>query len=1568
MASGRQSSFVNFFRSSQKGNSSRKAQKTRELRLESLENRELLSVSTAEFEAIRGAYSSLDLPESSAEINVLEIQAEDLSYASVTRAIQEAAATPESDLIVLRTDDANYQLDLDDASFSIDLNAKASGAISLVSFGPRALQIATTSPEGVFDIASGQVGLGGLALIGFSNVGASELVSVDHSASLASDSLTLLTLSNSNVGGYSFESDANVADGQEELDAVPFTLVGSSDYYSAQGISCQQELGEDANRESWIVDFQYSEKERGFLSGLSTEEAIMLTTGTGSFQTTVYYDADKGRASGDGDDSLCWAGTSSNMLYYTGWAPQSAFPDEQAVFDVFIENFNDYGGRSYYGNGWFLVGGHDNWNQLRESDSGGFYSEQFSAYNESYTDYAQEVSLTSSVSGMNSLANSLRSGEGVGLGVDWTDGESRYGGHAITCWGYTYNSSLQSSDPNYYTRLFVTDSDDYQAEDRKLQDYAITWTAATSYYNAGYTFDSYGRGSYYYGYLRDFARLAQKPEKYVYNAEARLASPSLTAVAGDDSVSLTIGAVDDATGYVLQYGTSSSFESYETRTLTAPGSVEITGLQRATAYYFRVKATAEGRRESGWKTASATTSIYPDAFEPNDSLSSAYNLGTLSGVSTITGTVHAASDEDVFKFAIEGDGDSDHYVKLTYPHGSGYDLDMALRDANGDYITGKAGTSGVEQISLEGLEPGEYYVYIYNYYSSGLAGTYSLQFSAPDALDEFDLARPSVSAVAGSNSIALTIGAVANATSYIVEWSTASTFANCRSLTCGAGETTLTGLSELTTYYVRVKAIAEGYNDSAWKTISVATIMGRDAYEPNDSFSSAYDLGTLTGVSTINGTIHAASNKDYYKFTIDAAGESNHYVKLTYPHGSGYDLDMKLYKGDGTYVDGRSGTSGTELISLENLAEGEYCVYVYNYYSSGSVGRYSLEISAPDALGEFDLARPRVSAVASYNLIALTINAVENATSYVVEWATNSSFANCSSRTCGAGETTLTGLAESTTYYVRVKAVAEGYNDSEWRSISAKTFAAPDMYEPNNSRATAYDLGTVSGVRVYNANLNVGSDSDYFKFALASAGNSDSYVKMTYNSYADVDLEIYNASGTLVGYSMGTSNVENVSLNGYAAGTYYARVFNYYSSTSYTSAYALTISAPGSSIASPKLTVASATDGSATLTIGSVSGAEKYVLEYSPNANFSGAKKIERAAAGSVAVAGLTAESTYYFRVKAIPAQNSNSAQISDSVWTSVSATTLPAAGDPLDAPTFALSGTSSALVVKLYPVEGAESYVVDYSTDPSFATYCTKTYASTSTVKTISGLSSGTWRYVRVAAIAADRSDSGYSESAKIFTGSSLDMPAVSCSAVKSAVVLNIKPVANGESYVVEYSESADFSNARTKTYASSGVKTISGLTFGTNYYFRVKSTSSSANDSRWNSFNFAAGQLATPKFDASAVGSDFIKLRCYNVANASGFEAMWSTSSDFSNAQTVRGSSTGSLAITGLQPNSKYYFKVRALGDNVSRVDSNWTKIVGNATTKAASAQSANSAFENYFEDELDGFWDVLAESIVK
>ena len=117
-----------------------KAPRKRRLALESLENRELLSVSTTDFDAIKSQYADLNLT-NYADYNFIEIQANNLTDAALRNAITEATGTAKSDIIVLRTTDEHNKIMLSNGALTIDIDAETYGSIAIVSLGTQKLTI-----------------------------------------------------------------------------------------------------------------------------------------------------------------------------------------------------------------------------------------------------------------------------------------------------------------------------------------------------------------------------------------------------------------------------------------------------------------------------------------------------------------------------------------------------------------------------------------------------------------------------------------------------------------------------------------------------------------------------------------------------------------------------------------------------------------------------------------------------------------------------------------------------------------------------------------------------------------------------------------------------------------------------------------------------------------------------------------------------------------------------------------------------------------------------------------------------------------------------------------------------------------------------------------------------------------------------------------------------------------------------------------------------------------------------------------------------------------------------------
>ena len=173
----------------------------------------------------------------------------------------------------------------------------------------------------------------------------------------------------------------------------------------------------------------------------------------------TWYDAEKDNVSSD-DDLMCWAAATANMLMYTGWytyGPEGADTTDE-IFDYFCDHWTDVGGSMMFGIDWWWDGtnnsqGIGGWSQV-DVAGGGFYpdaAELPDFYSiggrgdQTYFNWTfyDDETLTSADAWM-------KDGMATGLGIT----NDTYG-HAITLWGFEYDTE----DPDYYTGIYVTDSD-----------------------------------------------------------------------------------------------------------------------------------------------------------------------------------------------------------------------------------------------------------------------------------------------------------------------------------------------------------------------------------------------------------------------------------------------------------------------------------------------------------------------------------------------------------------------------------------------------------------------------------------------------------------------------------------------------------------------------------------------------------------------------------------------------------------------------------------------------------------------------------------------------------------------------------------------------------------------------------------------------------------------------------------------------------------------------------------------------------------------------------------------------
>ena len=140
--------------------------KARHLLFEPLEERQMLSINpvpTGVWSDVTAKYSDLDWGVIG-DFNYIEMTSDQLTDAALRDAINQAGATPENDLIVVRTTASQNKITLDGSELGIDINASTFGSVTIVSLGDEKLTIDADQQSRVFSITNSTVGLAGLTI------------------------------------------------------------------------------------------------------------------------------------------------------------------------------------------------------------------------------------------------------------------------------------------------------------------------------------------------------------------------------------------------------------------------------------------------------------------------------------------------------------------------------------------------------------------------------------------------------------------------------------------------------------------------------------------------------------------------------------------------------------------------------------------------------------------------------------------------------------------------------------------------------------------------------------------------------------------------------------------------------------------------------------------------------------------------------------------------------------------------------------------------------------------------------------------------------------------------------------------------------------------------------------------------------------------------------------------------------------------------------------------------------------------------------------------------------------
>ena len=119
-----------------------------------------------------------------------------------------------------------------------------------------------------------------------------------------------------------------------------------------------------------------------------------------------------------------------------------------------------------------------------------------------------------------------------------------------------------------------------------------------------------------------------------------------------------------------------------------------------------------------------------DAYENNDTVGTAYDLGTLTSPKTI-GSLVMTDSEDWFKFTITSAAKPGDFVSIGFNNSQG-NLQLAIYSSYGYLMGASEGTGNTEAVTLNLLQPGTYYAKVYG--AGGAQNpSYSLTISPPAA-------------------------------------------------------------------------------------------------------------------------------------------------------------------------------------------------------------------------------------------------------------------------------------------------------------------------------------------------------------------------------------------------------------------------------------------------------------------------------------------------------------------------------------------------------------------------------------------------------------------------------------------------------------------------------------------------------------------------------------------------------------------------------------------------------------------------------------------------------------------
>ena len=816
--------------------------------------------------------------------------------------------------------------------------------------------------------------------------------------------------------------------------------------------------------------------------------------------------------------------------------------------------------------------------------------------------------------------------------------------------------------------------------------------------------------------------------------------------------------------------------------------------------------------------------------------------------------------------------------------------------ASGDVITGlSAGTT--YQVALIAIGDG-------NYYLTSNVGSQT----ALTTLTVIALSAPSVTAGSiTTNAFTPTFSSVTGATAYLAKIYAADGTTLLRTVSPVISGTAIGGFSSGTSYVIKFSSIGNGstYTTSSdGSGVSVTTVSQINLTAPTPS---------VTLASPTSLTFAFTSNPDALS------------------------TRAKLYTGDGSTLISMISNASTGMRFTGLTPDTDYQIVLE------SIGDGVTTISSPESTQvpahtaqpvSLTAPTPVSSSVGSHGF-TLSFTATANAISYTANVYANdgvtliSSFPNLS-----PSGNTITGLNSSTTYKISMFAVGD------------------EAIYLSSSESTKISITTAQGVVQLDA-PNPSIDSVGSTSALVSFGavaNATSYTAKIFASDGVTLLQTlsnFRSGDAVTGLTLNTSYSISLRSNGDG---------NNFLSSGFGTLVPFT-TAPPQTLGTPTITSASTTSSTAALSFVAIDGAVDYSVKVYATDGSTLLFTISSYSLGA-SITGLSASTNYKFKVAA---NGDGFASLSSSYSTAFSATTT--APSQLNAPSPSVfSATQHNAVIVFTPIADAVSYVAKlYAANGTTLISSISNFGSGST---ISGLSAGQIYKLSVTAIGDGQTNLDSTESAKI----TVETPSVQVLSAPSVFV----SAQAARSLTISFAAVTGAVSYSAYLYAANGttlISTINGfnsgdsftsLTVNTSYKVAVLARGDGADFLDSSIGNLVSTSttpipsLFVPDTIASATGTTSAAATFSAQSSALSFELKVYAADGTTVLQTISNYSSGS-SIGSLSPNTTYGIAVRAIGDGINYVSSDFSSQVQITTNSAvvlsSPTASAGSATFNAF-----------------